>query len=129
MEAFERVPRIATQFVEYYAVYGSGDVLQDIDEETCFIYVRFGVIGYLLFGINIDDGWWMATQCSIAFASHPLCGEWTLPAERVVSVLRWWYRFVYSRRDLSDKMSEESVFGTLKDGHGLRDEMKKVTST
>lgn len=32
LEAFERVPRIATQFVEYHAVYVSGDVLQDVDE-------------------------------------------------------------------------------------------------
>jgi len=89
VEAFERLPRIAPQFVEYHAVYGSGDVLQDIDEKTCFISVRFGVTGYLSFGDD-EDGWWMATQCSVVVASHSLCGEWTLLAERVVSVLRRW---------------------------------------
>lgn len=96
VEAFEHVPRIATQFVEYHTVYDSGDVLQDIDEKTYLIYVRFGVIGYLLFGNDDDDGWRMATQWSIAVASHPLCGEWTLLRERVVSVLHRWYGFCFT---------------------------------
>lgn len=46
----------------------------------------------------------------------------------MVSVLRRWYGFVYFRRDLSDKMSGEVYSGRVKEEHGRRDEMKKVTS-